>query len=208
MNLRKQKAFTLVELMAVVAIIGVLMALLLPTIVGAMRHARIAAAKSDLGQLRLALKRFQGDFGDYPPTAVPYCLDHSDDCSLYEHYEDEAAHLRWGDMFDALNTPGECLWYFLCTKFEAGNNDRLDAPIPFVAADLPDKWKFLDKVTAGPYMEWKGKQLADNDEDDIPELLTPFVVKSKDPTTGYWHWQPVTSKVLWGPRRSGSVKMA
>lgn len=188
MNLHNRKAFTLVELLAVIAIIGVLMALLLPTLIGAMRQARVGVAKSDLAQLALALERFQADFGDYPPTAVPgYSLEEQDS--------------NWdADVFEDLDTPGECLWFFLCNKFEAGYNDnqvRKDAGIAFTAADLPERWKILDKVTAGPYIGWKGKQLADNDEDGIPELLSPSIVRYKEAPSEFWHWRSNTSKRIY-----------
>ena len=113
MNPHSKKAFTLVEMLLVVAIIAVLVALLMPTLTKARIVVQVGVVKADLSQIELALERFQNDFGEFPPTAVPgYSL------------KDQG----WGDIptFNNLNSSAECLWFFLCTKFEAGNNDNAD----------------------------------------------------------------------------------
>lgn len=67
---RVQCGFTLVELMLVVIIIGVLAAMVVPSLVGRARKARVAAAKSDItAGLGTGLDLFEQDTGAYPTTA-------------------------------------------------------------------------------------------------------------------------------------------
>jgi len=63
----KEKAFTLIELMLVVIIIGVLAAMVMPRLVGRSEQARIAAAKANINaNIALALDLFEMDIGHYP----------------------------------------------------------------------------------------------------------------------------------------------
>jgi len=64
------KAFTLVELLLVVVIIGILAGMLGTRLAGRTQQARIARARADLaGQLLLALDIFEQDTGRYPTAS-------------------------------------------------------------------------------------------------------------------------------------------
>jgi prepilin-type N-terminal cleavage/methylation domain-containing protein len=65
-------AFTLVELLIVVAIVGVLAALLIPAVFGAQLTARVTRVRSDLRQIDLALHDYWLHFDAYPPSRL-YC---------------------------------------------------------------------------------------------------------------------------------------
>ncbi|HUW82200.1 MAG TPA: type II secretion system major pseudopilin GspG [Phycisphaerae bacterium] len=66
---RRTGAFTLVELLLVVTIIGVLAALVMPRFFGRSQQARIVAAKQEIvGTLGVALDLFEQDTGRYPST--------------------------------------------------------------------------------------------------------------------------------------------
>lgn len=61
-----RRAFTLVEMLLVVTIIGILAALVIPKIVGRSEQARATAAHADLSSIKTALDAFEVDNGYYP----------------------------------------------------------------------------------------------------------------------------------------------
>ena len=67
-NLRKQKGFTLIEIMVVIVILGVLGALVVPNIMGRTGEARIKAATVDLRAISTALDMYRMDNFVYPSS--------------------------------------------------------------------------------------------------------------------------------------------
>ena len=59
----KRKCFTLVELLAVIAIIGILAGILIPALGGAQLRGKITQAKSDMRTIETALEAFAADNG-------------------------------------------------------------------------------------------------------------------------------------------------
>src|SRR5438067_1740720 len=65
--MRKKQAFSLVELLMVIAVIGVLASLLLTSLAGAQARARQTACMNNLRQIGLGFAGFAGDHeGKYP----------------------------------------------------------------------------------------------------------------------------------------------
>ena len=64
-----KKGFTLIELMLVVIIIGVLVSMVVPRLVGRSEEARVAAAKADIdANISVALDLYELDNGHYPDS--------------------------------------------------------------------------------------------------------------------------------------------
>ena len=61
-----RRAFTLTELMAVVAVLGLLAALIVPRVVGHYDDANRAACEMNQGEIELQVKLWRRNFGVYP----------------------------------------------------------------------------------------------------------------------------------------------
>jgi len=63
---RRTAAFTLIELLAVIMIIGILMSMILGIATWANRANMEAKARADIETMRTAIENFKMDMGDYP----------------------------------------------------------------------------------------------------------------------------------------------
>ena len=63
---RRRNAFTLIELLTVIAIIAILIALLFPAIKSSLQKAEIAQAQNDVKNIEGALKAYYTEYGKWP----------------------------------------------------------------------------------------------------------------------------------------------
>ncbi len=99
----RSEGFTLIELLIVIAIIGILMALLFPAVGGVMETAKKTKAKNDVVQLAIAVKAYQTEYGKLPTTVVS-----SDDGTeaaggWFQSNNDELIRVLTGENYDSLN---------------------------------------------------------------------------------------------------------
>jgi general secretion pathway protein G len=107
---RASRGFTLIELMVVLAILGVLAALIVPNVLGRADDARATAARADVNHLVQALKLYRLDNQTFPsatqglqalvqkPTVDPIPLN-------WRPYLDKLPNDPWGRPYQYLN-PG------------------------------------------------------------------------------------------------------
>ena len=97
---QRRHAFTLVEMLLVVAIIGTLAALVIPKIAGTGEHSKEVAARADIkGGIKTALDRYEIDNGSYPRSLNDLVQAPSDAKHWSGPYLDSVPVDPWGNPY-------------------------------------------------------------------------------------------------------------
>ncbi|AQT69750.1 PilD-dependent protein PddA [Anaerohalosphaera lusitana] len=90
----RPKAFTLVELLVVIAVLAMLLAVLMPTLAAAKKRAKVTAVNAELKQIALALETYaHNNAGRFPPTYVS--------CMIQSHFYQLPRELTEGQYLPA-----------------------------------------------------------------------------------------------------------
>ncbi len=131
----RSPGFTLVELLVVMAIIGTLVALLLPAVQSARESARMSSCQNNLKQVGLALQNYESSKGVFPPSStskprrhswVPFVLPFLEEGPLHSRY-------RWDKHWD-----------------HKANQPVVNTHLHFLRCpSVPDGPELIDKVRSG-----------------------------------------------------------
>lgn len=128
-NWKRSKAFTLVELLVVVAIISILVSLLFPALVGAKEKARRAACKSNLRQFGLAVHLYANDNSAFVPSGLSQNADPTDEHAPVISTTTRNNLLSYAGTYRMLDCPGlgkpfntEQGWYYSDYGYVIGYN--------------------------------------------------------------------------------------
>jgi len=94
-----RRAFTLVEMLLVITIIGILAALVIPKMVGRSEQAREAAAHADISSIKTALDAFEVDNGHYPKSLAELLQQPSNAKNWHGPYLENLPQDPWGNPY-------------------------------------------------------------------------------------------------------------
>ena len=138
--LKKEKSFTLVELLVVVAVIGILASLLLPSLGKARKKSQSAVCKSQLKQL----------------TVAAYMLTEDNDDMLMHYQGNHSAFHSWRwQIAPYLQETSDAQWWnvqytkiFDCPLYEFTNNGKMGLAYNSLELGGPTTWNKYEKVPA------------------------------------------------------------
>jgi general secretion pathway protein G len=129
-NRKRNRAFTLVEMLLVVAIIGILAALVIPKMVGTSNTARITAAMADIkGGIKTALDRYEVENGMYPRSLQDLVTKPNDAKNWTGPYLDEIPKEPWQQpyvyVYPGRNNPNGYDLYSIGPDGQDGSQDDI-----------------------------------------------------------------------------------
>jgi general secretion pathway protein G len=95
----RHSAFTLVEMLLVVTIIGILAALVIPKIVGRSEQARVTAAHADIAAIKTALDAFEVDNGFFPKNLTDLVAAPGNAKNWHGPYLEKVPSDPWGNNY-------------------------------------------------------------------------------------------------------------
>lgn len=193
-----RQGFTLIELLAVITILSILIAFLLPAIFGVNKGARIQQVKGEFVALDTAIKSFKQEFGIEPPSNITLCevpanwstypLSQAVIGRMWPQFDFTLARDLNGDG-DATDAPislngSECLVLFLGGVFVNGE--------PTGFSRIPaNPWTTGGTNRLGPFFEFKKDRLMTGSNgvpmyaDPITGTQSPFLYATSNEGQGY-----------------------
>ncbi len=138
-----QSGFTIIELLIVVAVIGILVAVAVPNLIGAIQRSRQSRTVADIRMISEGIEAYQNDHSFYPVVADGSVADLADDLRIY---------IRRFNELDGWNQPifysSEGLHYTVISFGWDGHSTLpyVDGPTSSYDADIV--------FTDGTFLQW------------------------------------------------------
>jgi len=163
---RVTAAFTLIELLIVVAIIGILAAIAVPNFLNAQIRAKVARVKGDFQAVATAIESYFIDYGDYPlndgknnvlPVELTTPVAYLPSARLRDPFSVNKEHPQWGDLTNFYT------YTRIVTSAEASRHAANGRIPPIEGIDAPGMnpgarkkyghWRLVSKGPDGEYMQ-------------------------------------------------------
>lgn len=179
---RSSRAFTLVEIVLVIGIIGILATLVLTTLPNALKRANINKVKAEFSRLDLAIKEYYATYNSYPPDNPTN--------NLISPLYYELLGASWNDSLKGYDLVGERMLETNYHKYFA-QDGMLNVTHNPNDASAPKSKPFLTGLSPSSYISITNADSIDLKVFRLPveDFETNMVVSANGKLVNVWHYR-------------------